>query len=44
MLLNLLIKRAAWNTEAFGCFLHAASLLLQDPLDMLLFKLQQGET
>ena len=44
MLLSFLIKRASRYTKAFSRFLDPASLLVQDPLDVLLFKLDQSQT
>lgn len=43
VLLDLLIKRAARDTEALGSFLHAAALLVEDPLDVLFFEFDERE-
>ena len=44
MLLNLLIKRASRDAETLRSLLNAASLLLKDALDVLLFEFLESET
>lgn len=44
MLFELLIKRTSRYTKAFSRFLDPASLLVQDPLDVLFFQLDQRQT
>ena len=44
VLLDLLIKRASRDAETFGRLLNATLLLLKHSLDVLLFKLYEGET
>ncbi len=44
MLLDLLIKRAARDAEAFCGLFDAPALLLKHPFDVLLFQFQEGQT
>ena len=44
MLLNLLIKRTAWNAETFGRLLNTSLFLLQHTLDVLFFEFQKSQS